>query len=182
MPSPIAHSISGYVFCKVWLQRRNLVFSSKTANLWGFYLVFISNLPDLDFIAQFFLDDQVHRGFTHSVTATFGVSLFAGLVGFIYWRSRWRQLWLITLLVYGLHLCLDALTAGGAGMKLLWPLSEEYYKLPFSLFPPVHHSRGLFDLSHLIFLSYELAYAILLMLGLRRLWFSQKRPRNNVLK
>lgn len=175
MPSPIAHSISGYVVYKLWPKKGSLAFSRKTSNLWLLYAVFVSNVPDLDLIFQLFSEDKVHRGFTHSITATLVIGLCTGLLGFIFWKSCWKQLLLLTLIVYSLHLGLDAVTFGGAGMKLLWPLSEHYYRFPFSLFPPVHHSRGFIDLSHLVFLTYEFAYTVLLLLGLRKWKFSRKR-------
>lgn len=183
MPSPIAHSVSGYLVSKLWSQKGNLKFFRTTRNYpWLLYVVFVSNAPDLDFILQFFLNEKIHRSFTHSVTATLGVSCFAGLIGFIFCKSHWKQLWLITLIMYSLHLVLDAFTAGGLGMKLLWPFTENYYRFPFSLFPPVHHSRGLLDLSHIIFVSYEFAYSVLLLWGLKKWPFSQKHTRKSIFK
>ncbi len=182
MPSSIAHSVSGYVVSKFWSRGRNGTIFRKIKNPWLFYAVFVSNAPDLDFILQFFSDEKIHRSFTHSVTATLGVTFFAGLIGFIFCKSRWKQLLWITLIMYSLHLVLDAFTAGGLGMKLLWPFTENYYRFPFSLFPPVHHSRGLLDLSHIIFVSYELAYSVLFLWGLRKWQFFQKRVRKSVLK
>ncbi|MDR9403715.1 MAG: metal-dependent hydrolase [Halothece sp. Uz-M2-17] len=182
MPSPLAHSISGYVICRVWKTKNHLRSSPLRMNYWLVYAVFISNAPDIDFIIQLFLDEKIHRGFTHSITATLIVSLFAGLVGVIFWKSRWKVLLLLTFIIYSFHLILDALTAGGAGMQLLWPLSEDYYRFPFSLFPPVHHSRGLFDWSHLIFLIYESVYSLLLLWGLKRWQFSQKQVQKNIIK
>jgi inner membrane protein len=182
MPSPLAHSVSGYVFSKLWFKKRGLLISRKTMNFWLAYTVFIANAPDLDFAMQLFSDDKIHRGFTHSVTAALAVSLFAGLIGLLFWKPRWKFLLLLTFMIYGLHLALDAFTAGGVGMKLLWPFTEEYYQFPFPLFPPVHHSRGLVDFSHLIFLSYELVYSFLLLWGLRKWQFFQKTSYKRIFK
>jgi len=62
MPSPLAHSISGYVFSKLWFKKRSLRISRKTMNFWLAYTVFITNAPDLDFALQLFSDDKIHRG------------------------------------------------------------------------------------------------------------------------
>jgi len=169
MPSPIAHSVSGYVFSRLPIIR-NLVpqqhlFAKPLTTL---YAVFVSNLPDLDFIPQILTGLRFHRGPSHSLLAAALVSSF---LAFIISRTH-RQVSYVKVLgflasLYSLHLFMDMFTAGGNGLPLLWPLSEQFFRAPFALFPPVHHSRGLWDSSHLIFIAVELSYSLIIFSGLK---------------
>jgi len=168
MPSPIAHSIAGYVLSVIKFEEINLLTWKRIWRTDTFYVVFISNAPDLDFLIQTFSDEKIHRGFTHSITAALGVSLFAVIASYIFHKlSHFKSLFWVTLMLYSLHLFLDYFTAGGPGMQLLWPFTDEFYRSPVSLFPGVHHSRGVLDWSHIQFVSYELIFSGLLVWGLK---------------
>lgn len=169
MPSPIAHSVSGYV-----LTRLPVVKNIIPRRLWpitpaaALYSLFVANLPDLDFLGQPLTGLQLHRGPSHSLLAALIVSaLLAGLIHHYRRQSSYGVLFSLTLGLYGSHLLLDLFTAGGSGMPLLWPLSSQDFQAPFALFPSVHHSRGLWDNSHLIFIGAELLYSLMLLSGLQ---------------
>ena len=66
-------------------------------------------------------------------------------------------------LAYGSHLLLDYFSAGGSGMKLLWPFSTAYWKSPYSIFPPVDYSKGVISLDHITFVVFELIFAIIVI-------------------
>ena len=169
MPSPIAHSVSGYV-----LTRLPVVKNAIPSWLWpitpaaALYSLFVANLPDLDFLGQLLTGLQLHRGPSHSLLAALAVSgLLAWLIYSYRRRSSYRVLFGLTFGLYSSHLLLDLFTAGGRGIPLLWPLSSQYFRAPFALFPGVHYSRGLWDNSHLIFISAELLYSLILLSGLQ---------------
>ncbi|MEM8808888.1 MAG: metal-dependent hydrolase [Cyanobacteria bacterium P01_G01_bin.38] len=164
MPSPVAHAVSGYALTRV--------VGSKSSNLGRkitpavlFYAVFVAIAADFDFIPQLITGADFHRGFTHSlVFAVIFSCILSSIV--IRWRKLpYKRVLAMTLLLYLSHLVLDFFTQGGSGIPLLWPWINQPFKSSLSLFPAVHHSRGLLDRSHLIFISFELTYAGLLFLG-----------------
>lgn len=176
MPSPIAHSVTGYALAHLpFIKSRT--FPSK---LWPMtplatlYALFITNLPDLDFVPQIITGLRFHRGPSHSfITALVVSSLLAGIV-YRYRKSQakrgrlsgYKPLFALTLGLYSSHLLLDLLTFGGNGIPLFWPLTEQRFQLSFTVFPAVHHSNGLWDAGHLVFISAELLYSICLLAGL----------------
>ena len=165
MPSPIAHSISGYVIFRLFsIKNKAFKFSDK-----GIYqlfpilfTVFVANAADLDFILQSLTGNKFHRGLTHSLTFALLFSLLVALITRFSSKkiNICKQIFWLCLLLYGSHLLLDFLTSGGNGMQILWPFSNNYYKSPISIFPPVHHELGLFAPIHIIFISFELTYAL----------------------
>lgn len=180
MPSPIAHSVTGYAltrlpFLKTKLtqaQKRHKISSrlSAVAPLLTVYGIFVSNIPDLDFLPQVITGLPFHRGPSHSLFVAVVISaLLAWPVHKLQKQLGYKTIFGITLCLYGAHLFLDLFTTGGKGVPLLWPLSDVGFRAPFPLFPPVHHSRGLWDKSHIVFAIAELIYAIGLLTGLNRL-------------
>lgn len=178
MPSPIAHAVSGYILGK-------LIDTDKTGRtarldwrnpLQAIYPVFVGIFADFDFLVGAIVPGDFHRGPTHSLLFAL---LFSAIVGGLFarlWRLPFRWSFGLTAAVYGSHLLLDYFTAGGSGIPLLWPFLERTFITPAALFPAVHHSRGLFDLGHLVFVSFELVYAIALWLGFRA-WQRHRRSR-----
>jgi inner membrane protein len=160
MPSPIAHSAAGYAIYKLFPEARQ-IFRTKLTGLTIFYFVFVANAPDLDFIAQLFTDKKIHRGLSHSLVFAIFFSLISSLVYFYFKGRKTRAFIVATFILYCSHLLLDILSP--VGLPLLAPLSDSSFKFPITLFPNVHHSRGLFDPSHLIFISIETVYSILLI-------------------
>ena len=167
MPSPIAHSITGYALFRGCVHHSNKFKRLRKVLL--FWSVFIANAADLDFIFQIFGDLQLHRGPTHSITAVFLISAFTALISAIFCRAIVWEIMLFTGCVYGSHLLLDLFTAGGRGMLLFWPISSDFFKSQLPLFPAVHHSRGFFDASHLLFVAYEILYSLALIKLLQRI-------------
>jgi inner membrane protein len=174
MPSPIAHSITGYIISKAFL--RNNCTAQDNRNLGIiFYSIFIANVPDFDFIPQLFTDDKYHHGITHGFFFAVGFSVVAALIFCRMLNYSYNRFFIITLLIYNSHLILDFITDGGKGIKLLWPFFDYYYISPISLFPAVRHSQGLFHVSHLKFIGFEVSYSIIL---LSIIWLWEKRRKN----
>lgn len=166
MPSPIAHAVSGHAITKLWDPKLS---GKRYTNriLLILYSVFISIAADFDFLPQLLVSGaDFHRGITHSLAFAVVFSFTMASI-FSYWtKCQYRKILVITLVLYSSHLILDFFTEGGSGIPLFWPLINGPFKSSFSIFPGVHHSKGLFDLSHLTFVSFELAYSCLIMLGI----------------
>ncbi len=174
MPSPIAHAVSGYALSRLF-PLNSLKMSQRQARNWQtFSAIFIAIAADFDFIPQILTGEKYHRGLTHTLIFAVGLSfiLAYGLRKFSH-----QPLFSWIFMLYGSHLILDLLTAGSLGIQLLWPFTDAYFKFPFVMFPAVHHSRGLFDLSHWVFVSWELGYSVLLLSGL---WFWKNTQSRNL--
>ena len=117
----------------------------------------------MDFIPQLITGEIYHRGLTHSLTFAIIFSAIVGLILSYLWKFSYKQLFLFTLILYSSHLLLDFFTDGGKGMQLFFPFTDTYFKSPVAIFPGVHHSRGLWDSSHIIPLTFELIYSALLL-------------------
>ena len=180
MPSPIAHSATGYVLARFWFQRvrpQPRLSSPKSlqplVSFTAIYTLIVANFPDLDFVPQILTGERFHRGPTHSIFIALLVSLLLAWIA-NRWQRRsstgslysYKALLCFTLALYTSHLSLDLITAGGRGMQLFWPLSTQYFQAPFSLFPGVHHSRGLWDASHFVFITAETLYSICIVAAL----------------
>jgi len=168
MPSPIAHAVSGYVLSELFSLKSNIRNQEKRYHWHSFTAVFIAIAADFDFLPQLLTGERFHRGLTHTLIFAVGLSLIIGLLGRWLGKFSVQKLMGWTLILYGSHLLLDIFTAGGLGVQLLSPFSEVYIQSSLPLFPPVHHSRGLFDLRHLIFVAWELGYSAIILTGL---WF-----------
>ena len=170
MPSPIAHSISGYAISRLWSNRINP--RPRLPPRWLlFYGVFMGIMADLDFIPQIITGDRYHRGFSHSITFALGVAIVTWVIATFCRYTKANQLALLTLAAYGSHLILDLVTQGSSGLQLLWPFSTKFYQTSVVIFPSTYWSEPLFRHSgHFIFITFELGYGALIMLGL---WFAK---------
>jgi inner membrane protein len=140
--------------------------------------VCLTLLPDADVIAFRFgvpYESQWgHRGFTHSIS----FALFLGVLCQCFHRqlaaSRMR-VFVWTFLATLSHALLDALTNGGLGVALLWPLSSERFFAPFR---PIEVSpigvRGFLSLRGVVVVLSEILWVWLPLLILS---FSVKRLR-----
>lgn len=141
MPLPVAHACVGAGVVAVIRPHSN-----AKSDLWLPMLLgaILANCPDLDFIvARMTQDHGWHRGPTHSL-------FFALVVGLIILAvmgaSRWREA-----VGYGLalmsHGLLDfAATKLGGGVELLWPLTNERFKLGLVGVSEVLHGFGLVEM------------------------------------
>ncbi len=184
MPSPIAHSVAGYICANLLplpVDRAASPFARSTSvRLLGLYGVLIGNVPDLDFVGEM-MGLGHHRGISHSLVAMLAVSAIASLLSAVIARIGHRRnghrgnhclmtiatvSFGLTLVVYGSHLLLDYFTAGGPGMQLLQPFSDRYFQAARPIFPSVRHSEGLLYWGHLEFIRVELAYSAIAVAGL----------------
>lgn len=134
MPTPIGHTIGGYVAGRL-ADRENLL--SPRALL--LFALLLANLPDADFVPGILVGEPgaFHRGVSHSIGAALVVALGLALAGTRF-RLPFRPVFLLAIAVYGSHVVLDAVmpdTRGVVGVPLFWPLSDRYvgWALPVPL-------------------------------------------------
>lgn len=167
MPSPIAHSVTGYFINEVFPVNKTKQFPSSNHFFIVFAAIIIANAPDLDFIPQIITGNRYHHGFSHSLVMVLIVSSISMVIGYILNKKFLLSLFVWVLLLYSSHLLLDFFTAGGRGIQLFWPFSDSFFISDISLFPSTHHSKGIFAMSHLVFISFELIYSGLLLIFLQ---------------
>jgi len=186
MSTPLFHAATGYLLGK-YLPANFIPLSYRVRrfDLNIIYPVFIATCADFDFIPQMLTGLKLHRGISHSLIFALGFSLIISWVASKIWKISYFQLFRFTLILYSSHLFLDFF-AEGRGIKLFLPFLDQFFKSPILVFPGIHYSRGLFNLSHLIPLLYELLLTVFLY-GLLNQWQTynaQKRQlstvRNNI--
>jgi membrane-bound metal-dependent hydrolase YbcI (DUF457 family) len=151
MCSPAGHSIAALAIG---------LFRSRHAVSWKFVVlcVFSGNAADLDILLGWLLGDinKFHRLGSHSIAA----SLIYGLLVYCVlqilsssakitdWSNRPNRIkWAVSgALMYFSHCLLDMVSLDDAhpvGMQLLWPISEQFYTAPFTVFRSfLHHTVG----------------------------------------
>jgi len=137
MPSPVGHSLAGYLIYQ-------LTPGGAPQHQWSLmalYLV-VANVPDLDFIPGLLVGNasRYHHGITHSIG-------FAALVGFAFSvflylckRAAIRRNFAIFFSLSFSHVILDYFSLDTSipyGVPIFWPLSNTYYIAPFALFSDV---------------------------------------------
>jgi membrane-bound metal-dependent hydrolase YbcI (DUF457 family) len=120
VPSPLGHALGGIAAGWSLVPRRDL---AGTA-----ILAAVAIVPDLDLLVG------DHRGISHSL----GMAVAAGLVAIAATRQpRWGA---AVALAWASHVLLDWMsndTLPPLGVMALWPLSRDYYKASFEVFPAV---------------------------------------------
>lgn len=138
MPSPIAHSIAGYV---VYRATSDKGITHQTWRTVLFYII-CANFPDIDFLPGFLIGEpnRFHHGISHSI----GFSVLFGLpvALFLCWKKNegFLRSFFIFFSLYFSHILLDYLaddTSTPYGEPLWWPISSKYYISPFSVFTDI---------------------------------------------
>jgi inner membrane protein len=97
----------------------------------------LSMAPDLDVVAMAYGVPYGapwgHRGATHSLAMACVLGI--GFATIARWRGRLAPTALLAIGVAASHGLLDAMTDGGHGVALLWPLSTRRYFLPWRPIP-----------------------------------------------
>ena len=140
MPLPVAHSLMGYAIGESLRFRLARSFWMN-----AFIFMVLANLPDIDFLPGFLLGspNMYHHHQAHSL----GFAAAVGILGGGCWWLRQRRFWPGFGLVFATvssHLVLDLLTQDFSdphGMMLLWPLTSEFYDVPWKIFLAVNKSN-----------------------------------------
>jgi hypothetical protein len=117
MVTPYTHGMFGLGLGHVFTAGRMPV-------LFWFLAGFLPVCPDFDrFWMATYGGIWGHRGFTHSLLFALVVALMTAAVTIRYFKVRFVPLWIFFFLVRAAHGLLDAVTNGGEGIPLFWPLS-----------------------------------------------------------
>lgn len=138
MSSPVGHTLAGMaaviIIKKQW----------PLGCMDWIWIIFFSNLPDIDFILAYAADVERHT-FTHSI----------GFIAFILMiimtiinvkpelgrkvPNRIQYFIVFPVVLITLHILLDMLAVDESfpyGVQLFWPLSDEFFISPFAILPP----------------------------------------------
>jgi inner membrane protein len=138
MPSPIIHSLTGYLMAHKTAQTQGKGLC-RIVILIGLAVI-ASNLPDLDYLPGLLMGNLklFHHGMTHSLTFSVIFGVLMGLLLHRAWQWRFRKGFVLFSWIYASHIGLDLLGKDHSypyGMQLLWPFSTEYYISPVTFFP-----------------------------------------------
>ena len=112
MAFAFGHLIGAWLAGKIYEFVRKTKISHET---W-FFLLIGGILPDIDFVIDWTLQQQIHRTITHSL---FFIILISTLTYFIFYKSKQRKSFALAIAAgITTHLLLDM---DGSGLPLLWP-------------------------------------------------------------
>jgi inner membrane protein len=140
MPSPIGHSIMGYIIYRATVKP---MAEQRWRDL-GLYLL-VANAPDLDFLPGLLVGDpnRYHHGSSHSLGFAVLVALVCTLWVMLRNReTKWRS-FTICFALWSSHIGLDYCSIDTRlpyGVPLFWPLSDAYYIAPFAFFPDIRRA------------------------------------------
>jgi inner membrane protein len=141
---------------------------SRRPSSWVTLIVFtaLALLPDADVFLVAFgaCDDGAcgHRGASHSLPLAIAVGLLGACAA---WRLGWPVLrtFIATTCAVGSHALLDVLSAGGRGLPLLWPFSDERFLSPIRIFRDAPRGLALLSRSGIVNVAIELAICLPVM-------------------
>jgi inner membrane protein len=107
--------------------------------LWLSWLIFMAIAPDLDYVFPSLLMRRASPGVLRVTHSFVGCLVFPLLTLFVLSRLKLaretRQLYAVQVVLAGLsHLAMDMLV-GVSALPLLWPFTEQRFKLPFGVLP-----------------------------------------------
>jgi membrane-bound metal-dependent hydrolase YbcI (DUF457 family) len=128
----------------------------------------LSILPDLDAGVGIALGNMAryHNNFAGTPGFGLAVALAVGTVAWAFRRSAFRPAFLLTFLLYSLHVLMDFFTVG-RGVMVFWPISVQRIQPPFHLFYGLRWSDGIFSERHFITFASELCFLAVLFLAVR---------------
>lgn len=134
MPSPVAHSLAGYVMYRAASQSRNHF-------EWKMLVLYCASslLPDLDFIPGFLTGapNRFHHGISHSLGFALGFGVLVSFVMFFLNNRNALRNFVVFFSLYFSHVVLDLFsydTSLPRGLPALWPITDTYYISPVSVF------------------------------------------------
>ena len=179
MPSPIAHTVVGYL---VYRAARERLPNYKRWHVGPLPLllgiaVLFSVLPDVDAVFGILAGDfgRFHNNGTHSLVLAFAIALL--VAGAIWFRLRkgFLSWFFICFFSYASHVLMDFFTLGGRGVMLLWPFTTNRYDSSFKLFYGVRWSNGFFAIEHLWTILTEVGFVLVVILIFRVGSFGTRR-------
>ncbi len=122
----------------------------------------LSVLPDLDVVAFTlgiaYSDPLGHRGATHSFAFALAIGIATAAFAYRWFTTSFWRLALFCITVVASRPMLDALTDGGLGVELFWPLSVRRFFAPFRFIPVAPIGARFLSTNGLLVAVTELVY------------------------
>jgi inner membrane protein len=180
MPSPVGHSLTGYLIYRATGR------GAADERWWTFavYLV-AANAPDLDFIPGLLMGNpgRYHHGPSHSLGFAILFGLALSLTMAFFKLGSGKRNFIIFFALYFSHVLLDYLSTDTSfpyGVPLFWPLSNDFYIAPFAFLPDIKRPIssglefiiGVFSLRNFWAAIMEslLLVPLILLISVRRRW------------
>jgi membrane-bound metal-dependent hydrolase YbcI (DUF457 family) len=172
MPSPIMHTAAGYAIYRIVRKRLpNILLRSPWKIPWLLIVaVVFSMLPDIDSLVGWLTGDfgRYHNNATHSLMVGLLVALLSSAVISRMSLFGFSELFLVIFVSYSSHILLDFFTVG-RGVLALWPVSQQRFTSPISLFYGLRWSDGIFSIRHVWTIATESLTALLFIGAVRYL-------------
>jgi len=161
MPLPVGHSLMGYVL-------RETTPVGRDGARWKMLALFVivSNLPDLDFLFGFVLDDP-NRFHRHVASHSIGLSVLVGVACGLYFKfaqgKHFTAYCLTFTVVCFSHVVLDLFSVDNTypyGVAMFWPFSDTYLISPVQLFMSVQKGGDNSSFFRKFFVEHNLVAAL----------------------
>jgi membrane-bound metal-dependent hydrolase YbcI (DUF457 family) len=135
MPTPIGHALGGIAVgyaVEAWRAGRSVA-TDRSHIPWTGVGCSVLSLATIGVLADIDLLFGIHRGLTHSVTATILVGLAYGVIQ----KAGRLNAGFTAFFAYGSHILFDwcgADTGPPSGVMAFWPVSEDYYQASYVIF------------------------------------------------
>lgn len=171
MPSPIAHSATGFVISRIATRMGTPTLSSVNPHAVILVAVGLSLLPDLDSVLGLLLGDfgRYHNNASHSLFVGLAIAVVVGLLAVSSGRAGFLQGFFVALACFQLHVIMDFFTVG-RGVMAFWPLTAQRFSSPLPLFYGLRWSDGWFSQRHLWTVLTEVPFAVAIAFAACRLW------------
>lgn len=128
MPLGFGHLIGAWLFGRIYSR----AFGTKLSKPAWAALLLGGNLPDIDYFIDWTTCFQIHRYFSHSLTAAIvvGIMLYILLAAVNFFREKKiLQIWMIALFLslgISIHILLDLIFTT-SGMRIFWPVENSWW-------------------------------------------------------
>lgn len=171
MPSPLAHGV--LIILVRPMQRRGMWPAAPGRPTFVLYILLAIALllPDVDFVIGWVWPNTIlgtHAGGTHSLPMGFVAALAMSVIGWGVIRRGFLRIFTLLLAAIWSHVLMDAVTWGGRGVAMFWPITDIRIVSPISIFYGVRHSQPEAWQLHLITLATELVFVLAVVFLSRR--------------
>lgn len=139
----IGHVAVGLALGRAWDERAGLTHRLVSMSLFSL----LALAPDADVVAFKlgipYAHAYGHRGASHASVTALGIAVVVGLTAWRVHPTRALRAAVFTAIAVGSHGLLDAMTNGGLGAALLWPLTPNRYFLPWRPIPVAPIGAGM---------------------------------------
>ena len=159
MCTPIGHSLAGIA---VFFHKKRFNINIRLILM----TLILANLADLDFIFGWVSGDpnQYHHQWTHSLFFMFSIAIIVCAGRWLLSRPHYFKSGIYVGAVLGSHVLLDFFTKDRSfpyGMQLFWPVSNEFFISPLTVFDDVNKASSNTDFIPSLFCRHNLMTVLL---------------------